>query len=30
MPEVVLRPEEAEDIAAILALYAPYVVHTTV
>ncbi len=30
MPEVVLRPAEEEDIAEILALYAPYVVQTTV
>ena len=26
MPEVVLRPAEEEDIAEMLALYAPYVV----
>lgn len=30
MPEVVLRPAEEEDIAEMLALYAPYVVQTTV
>ena len=30
MPEVVLRPAEEEDIAEMLALYAPYVIQTTV
>ena len=30
MPEVVLRPAEGEDIAEMLALYAPYVIQTTV